>query len=99
MPKVYLVGAGPGDPELLTLKAARVLCEAQAVIYDKLISPEILAHIPDNAQRYYAGKSKSQHLMKQSEINDLLVNLALNSGLGKYCAFKRRRPVYFRARR
>ena len=95
MPKVFLVGAGPGDPELLTLKAARVLSEADAVIYDKLISPQILAHIPERAIKYYAGKSKSQHLMKQEEINALLVDLALNSGLENIVRLKGGDPFIF----
>ncbi len=95
MPKVFLVGAGPGDPELLTLRAARILREAQAVVYDKLISPEILAHISDSAQRYYAGKSKSQHLMKQEDINALLVDLALNSGLENIVRLKGGDPFIF----
>lgn len=95
MPKVFLVGAGPGDPELLTLKAMRVLQEAEAVIYDKLISPAILAHISERALTYYAGKSKSQHLMKQEEINDLLVDLARNSGLNNIVRLKGGDPFIF----
>jgi uroporphyrin-III C-methyltransferase len=74
--KVYLVGAGPGDPELLTLKAARILRGAEAVVYDNLISDEILQLIPQNAEKIFAGKSKSSHLLKQHEINDLLVELS-----------------------
>lgn len=74
--KVYLVGAGPGDPELLTLKAARILQEAEAVVYDKLISDEILAHVPDAAEKVYVGKSKSHHTLKQEDINTLLVELS-----------------------
>lgn len=74
--KVYLVGAGPGDPELLTLKAARILQKADAVVYDNLISKKILALIPKTATKFFAGKKRSQHLMKQEEINQLLVDLA-----------------------
>ncbi|PIR34412.1 MAG: uroporphyrinogen-III C-methyltransferase [Alphaproteobacteria bacterium CG11_big_fil_rev_8_21_14_0_20_44_7] len=77
--KVYLIGAGPGDPELLTLKAARILTEADAVLYDNLISPSILKLIPDTAEKIYVGKSKSNHTLKQEEINALLIELA-----GKY---------------
>ncbi len=95
MPKVFLVGAGPGDPELLTLKAVRILQAADAVVYDKLISPEILKHIPEGALKYYAGKSKSQHLMKQEEINDLLVDLAKNSGLKTIVRLKGGDPFIF----
>lgn len=74
--KVYLIGAGPGDPELLTLKAARILREAEAVVYDNLISNEILKLIPKKAEKIFAGKTKSQHLLKQGEINQLLVELS-----------------------
>lgn len=74
--KVYLIGAGPGDPELLTLKAARILSQAGAVVYDKLISDEVLEHIPQDAEKIYVGKSKSNHTLKQNEINELLVELA-----------------------
>jgi uroporphyrin-III C-methyltransferase len=73
---VYLVGAGPGDPELLTMKASRLLSEAEVVVYDRLVSPEILALIPPGVERIYAGKRASQHTLAQSEINRLLVDLA-----------------------
>ena len=73
---VYLVGAGPGDSELLTLKAARLLAAADVVVYDRLVSPEILALIPPAVERLYAGKQASQHSLPQPEINRLLVELA-----------------------
>ena len=73
---VWLVGAGPGDPELLTLKAARVIARADVVVHDHLVAPEILARIPARAQRIYAGKERDRHTMKQEEINRLLVRLA-----------------------
>lgn len=73
---VYLLGAGPGDPELLTIKAARILRAAEAVVYDNLISDEILKLIPKKAERIFAGKTKSRHLLKQGEINELLVTLS-----------------------
>jgi uroporphyrin-III C-methyltransferase/precorrin-2 dehydrogenase/sirohydrochlorin ferrochelatase len=73
---VWLVGAGPGDPELLTLKAARVIARADVVVHDHLVAPEILARIPARAQRIYAGKERDRHTMKQEQINGLLVRLA-----------------------
>jgi len=74
--RVWLVGAGPGDPELLTLKAARVIAAADVVVHDHLVAPEILARIPKRATRIYAGKERDLHTMKQEEINALLVRLA-----------------------
>jgi len=73
---VYLVGAGPGDPELITVKAVRLLQNADAVVYDRLANPRILAHIPPAAQLYYAGKASSKHSLPQHRINALLVSLA-----------------------
>ncbi|MDX1975181.1 MAG: uroporphyrinogen-III C-methyltransferase [Rickettsiales bacterium] len=74
--KVFIIGAGPGDPELLTLKAHRALMEADCVVYDRLVSEEIMEIIPPVAQRYFAGKSCKQKAMTQDEINSLLVTLA-----------------------
>src|SRR3972149_4046821 len=74
--KVYIVGAGPGDPELLTLRALRLIKEAQTVVYDFLVGEDILALIPADAQRIYAGKKSFDHSLPQHEINKLLVGLA-----------------------
>jgi uroporphyrin-III C-methyltransferase/precorrin-2 dehydrogenase/sirohydrochlorin ferrochelatase/uroporphyrin-III C-methyltransferase len=73
---VSIVGAGPGDPELLTLKAARLIGEADVVVFDRLISEEIMAMVPAGAMRVYAGKSAHNHHMSQNDINELLVKLA-----------------------
>jgi uroporphyrin-III C-methyltransferase len=76
--KVALVGAGPGDPELLTLKAFRLLNEADVVLFDRLVSPEILALIPPATLSYDVGKSTGNHHKTQEETNALLVSLALS---------------------
>lgn len=70
---VHLVGAGPGDPELLTLKAARVLAEAEVVVYDRLVGAGILELANPVAERVYVGKERANHFMRQTEINALLV--------------------------
>jgi len=74
---VYLVGAGPGDPELITLKARRVLGEADAIVYDHLVSPELLDLAGPACERIFAGKKGGQFCRPQSEIDDTLVRLAL----------------------
>jgi uroporphyrin-III C-methyltransferase len=78
--KVYLVGAGPGDPELLTLKALRLLRTAEAVLHDDLVAPEILKLIPPTAQVHNVGKRCGKKKILQEEINFLMVALA-DSGL------------------
>lgn len=74
--EVALVGAGPGDPSLLTLRAWDLLQQADALVYDRLISPDLLTLIPMSAVRYYTGKSAGHHSLTQHEINELLVWLA-----------------------
>jgi uroporphyrin-III C-methyltransferase len=76
IPQVYLVGAGPGDPELLTLKAARLLEQADAVVYDRLVSDAVLDLVPRGAMRVYVGKAMGAHHLSQDEINELLLRLA-----------------------
>lgn len=79
MGKVYLVGAGPGDPELLTLKAARLLAQADIVFHDSLVSREILQLIAADAEVIDVGKRCGQKLLTQEEINSLLVSAAAAS--------------------
>lgn len=74
---VYLVGAGPGDPDLLTLRAARLLMAASLVVHDGLVDPAILAMARPAARMISVAKSRSRHTMKQEEINALLVREAL----------------------
>lgn len=74
--RVYLVGAGPGDPELLTLKAARLIAHADILVYDNLVSQAILDLVPENTERIYAGKQSGNHALPQEQINRLLVRLA-----------------------
>jgi uroporphyrin-III C-methyltransferase len=73
---VWLVGAGPGDPELLTVKAARLLAAARVVLYDHLAGAAVLALVPAGARRICVGKRDRRHTLPQEEINALLVRLA-----------------------
>ncbi len=75
--KVYLVGAGPGDPDLLTVKAMALIERAEVVVYDRLVSQEILDLIPQGRMRIFVGKASGHHHMPQDEINALLAGLAM----------------------
>ena len=74
--EVFLVGAGPGDPDLLTLRALKLIKRADVALYDNLISAEILALLPKRAERIYVGKRRAVHAMRQEAINALLVERA-----------------------
>lgn len=71
--RVILVGAGPGDPDLLTIKALRVIESSDFILYDRLVSKEIIALFPTKTPTMYVGKQKSNHSVPQDELNDLLV--------------------------
>lgn len=77
MAKVYLTGAGPGDIELMTLKAARVVKEADIIIYDRLANPDILQMAKKNCKMVYVGKEDGKHSVPQDEINEIIYQAAL----------------------
>jgi uroporphyrin-III C-methyltransferase len=74
---IYLVGAGPGDPELLTLKATKALKKAEVILYDALVHPDVLDWADQDAVKIYVGKRKGHHALPQDEINALMVDYAL----------------------
>lgn len=74
--RVALVGAGPGDPELLTLRAARLISEAEVLVFDHLVAADVLSLARSDAERIYVGKESGRHTLPQEEINRLLVRLA-----------------------
>jgi uroporphyrin-III C-methyltransferase len=75
--KVYLVGAGPGDPGLITVRGRQLLRNAQVVVYDRLVNPALLEDVPREAERIFVGKQAGRHSIAQREINEVLINYAL----------------------
>ncbi|MFC2383065.1 MAG: uroporphyrinogen-III C-methyltransferase [Porphyromonas sp.] len=94
MSTVYLVGAGPGDPKLLTRRAYELITTAEVIVYDALVSPSILALIPEGTKLYHVGKRYGAHSLKQPEINDLLIELG-TADLGRVVRLKGGDPFVF----
>lgn len=80
LPKITLVGAGPGDPDLITLGGIKALHSAGVVLYDALVNPQLLDHAPSAAPRIYVGKRANRHRYAQADINAMMVDLALRHG-------------------
>ncbi len=78
--RLTLVGAGPGDPELISLKGVKALASADVVLYDALVHPELLNHCKPQAEKHFVGKRSGKHSFKQEEINQMIVDYALSKG-------------------
>ena len=74
--KVYLVGAGPGDPGLITVRALQLLRRAEVIVYDQLVNPALLEEAPSSAERIFVGKQAGRHCIAQGEINEVLIHYA-----------------------
>ena len=78
--KVYLVGAGPGDPGLMTVRGLELLRRAETVVYDRLVNPVLLEEAPSEALRLFVGKGSGFHTLPQEQINDILIAQARLAG-------------------
>ena len=79
-PRITLLGAGPGDPELITLKGVKALATADVVLYDALVNEELLTYAPESSVKVYVGKRSGDHSYSQDAVNKLMIDYALNYG-------------------
>ncbi len=92
--RVFLVGAGPGDVRLITVKGLEAIKQAEVILYDRLANPKLLEFAPDDCELIYCGKLPDRHILRQEKINDLLVEKALEGKSSR--PVKRWRPWCFR---